>query len=65
MLGPPLDSWFILVLLLDLAMPMSLGPKPTKIVISKNIITRRWQMGRYFITSYARHPHFHIKEADK
>ncbi len=65
MLGPPLDSWFIVVLLLDLAMPMSLGPKPTKIVISKNIITRRWQMGRYFITSYARHPHFHRKEADK
>jgi hypothetical protein len=28
MFGPPLDSWFILVLLLALAMPMSLGPYP-------------------------------------
>jgi hypothetical protein len=28
MFGPPLDSSFILVLLLALAMPMSLGPKP-------------------------------------
>ncbi len=38
---------------------------PTMIVISKNVIIRRWQIGRYFITTYARHSHFHREEACK
>jgi hypothetical protein len=60
MFGPPLDSWLSL-LLLALAMSMPLWALPTVIMVSKHVITRRWQMGRYFITYYARHPTFSQK----
>ncbi len=38
--------------------PCPCGPYPPTMimVISKHVITRRWQMGTYFITYYARHP---------
>jgi hypothetical protein len=45
-------------LLLAFAMPMPLWALPTVIMVSKHVITRRWEIGRYFITYYARHPTF-------
>jgi hypothetical protein len=30
-------------------------------MVSKHVITRRWQIGRYFITYYAKHPTFSQK----
>jgi len=48
-------------LLLAFAMPMPLWALRTMIMVSKHVITRRWQIGRYFITYYARHPTFSQK----
>jgi hypothetical protein len=62
MFGPPLDSPFVFgPLLLALAMPMPLRTLCTVIMENKHVITRRWQIGRYFITYYARHPTFSQK----
>jgi hypothetical protein len=62
MFGPPLDSSFVLTTPC-FGNANVLGHYPRD--CDKNVIKRRWQIGRYLITTYARHSHFHRDEADK